>query len=145
MRLRKVVLRAFVTIALTITAALALAVTIAVGGGRSDVPAPYRYAGVVENGRRAPAHYIATGDGFRFYFFDALSQGRRSERYRVCVGPAGKAATRCWSRTARFGLGRVAFPVALPPNFQFGPLVARWFIGSRIVATWPFLYVRGGG
>lgn len=136
--------RAAWTLVLLVATALIVAVTAALGGERSDV-ARYRYAGVVENGRGAPAHRIAAGDGFRFVFFDALSQGRRSERYRICIGPAGKAPVRCWSRTARFGLGRLAYPAILPSNVPFGQLRARWLVSGRVVATWPFLYIRGEG
>lgn len=143
MRLRQTVpARAAFVLALAFTAAMVVAVTTAVGGGRSDVPARYRYAGVVENGRGAPAHHIASGDGFRLVFFDALSQGRRWERYRVCLGPTGKSAVRCWSRRARYGLSRLVLPVA-PPQVTFGPTTASWLIGGRVVAKWSFLYVRG--
>jgi hypothetical protein len=143
MRLRKALARAILVLAVSLTAALVLAVTIAIGGKRFDVSARYRYAGVAENGRGAPAHYIATGDGFRFLFFDARSQGRRSERYTLCLGAAGKPPARCWRRTAGYGLGRVVFPARLPPELTYGALTARWLIGTRIVATWSFLYVPG--
>src|SRR2546429_3914167 len=104
MRLRqKVPRRMAVVLPLSLMTTLVVVVTTAVGGRGSDF-ARFRYAGVVENGRGAPAHQIATGDGFRFVFFDALSQGRRSSRYKICLGPAGKAPARCWSRTARYGL-----------------------------------------
>ena len=110
----------------------------------SKVPARYRYAGVVENGRGAPTHYIAAGDGIRFRFFDALSQGRPSESYRLCVGPPRKASLRCWNRTAKFGLDELAFSFTLPRDVPLGALTARWLFAGRVVASWPFLYVRGG-
>jgi hypothetical protein len=144
MVLRKGIARWLLAFLVLLTVAMALVVTIALAGERSNVPTRYRYAGVVENARGAPSHHIAMGDGFRFVFFDSLSQGRRSERYRLCLGPAGKSAIQCWSRTARYGLGRVAFPATLPPKVALGPLTARWLIGSRTVATWPFLYVMSG-
>jgi hypothetical protein len=144
MRLRKVSARAILVLAVLLMAALVLAVTVAIGGERSSAVARYRYAGVIENGRGAPAHYLAIGDGFRMLFFDALSQGRRSERYSVCLGPPGKPPVRCWQRTARYGLSRVMLGDRLPPQVSYGAVTARWLIGNRIVATWPFLYVRGG-
>jgi hypothetical protein len=140
---QKVPARAASVLVLLLATAMVVAVTAAPGGGRSDV-SRYQYAGVVENGRGAPAHQIATGEGFRFVFFDALSQGRPSERYRICLGPAGKDPVRCWSRTARFGLGRLAYPAMLPSNVRFGLLKARWLVNGRVVATWPFFYIRGG-
>lgn len=143
MRLRRAPGRAILVLA-PFMAALALAVTVAIGGDRSSEVASYRYAGVVENGRGAPAHYLAIGGGFRLVFFDALSQGRRSVRYRVCLGPPGRPAVRCWRRTARFGLSRVILGDRLPLEVSYGPVTARWLIGDRIVTAWPFLYVRGG-
>src|SRR5947207_6001580 len=62
----------------------------------------YRYAGVVENGRGIPTHYVRRGDGIVFYFFDSIRQGLKSEPYQLCVGPPGKAAARCWTKTARY-------------------------------------------
>jgi hypothetical protein len=144
MRLRRVPARAILVLAVLFVAALVLAVAVAIGGDRSGALASYRYAGVMENGRGAPAHYLAIGDGFRLLFFDALSQGRRSERYKVCLGPPGKPAVRCWQRTARYGVGRVILGDRLPLQVSYGALMARWSIGDRIVTTWPFLYVRGG-
>jgi hypothetical protein len=144
MWLRRVPARAILVLAVLFMAALVLAATVAIGGDRSSAPASYRYAGVMENGRGAPAHYLAIGDGFRLLFFDALSQGRRSELYRVCLGPPGKPAVRCWRRTARYGLSRVILGDRLPPQVSYGAVTARWLIGTRVVTTWPFLYVRGG-
>jgi hypothetical protein len=144
MRLRQVPPRAILVFALLLMAALVLAVKIATGGQRSRAVGSYRYAGVIENGRGAPAHYLAIGDGFHLLFFDALSQGRRSERYRVCLGRPGKPALRCWRRTARYGLDRLILGDRLPPEVSYGAVTARWVIGDRIVTTWPFLYVRGG-
>src|SRR6266536_623359 len=146
MRLRqKIPARTVLVLTLCLTIAKVVAVTTAVGGGQSKAPPPYRYAGVVENGRGAPAHQITTGNGFRFLFFDALSQGRRSKRYKLCLGPPGKSPVRCWRRNARFGLGRLVYPGMLPSNVPFGVLAARWFVNGQIVATWQFYYVRGGG
>jgi hypothetical protein len=136
--------RSTLVLAVLLMAALVLAVKVAIGGERSSGVASYRYAGVIQNGRGAPAHYLAIGDGFRLLFFDALSQGRRSQRYRVCLGPPGKPAVRCWRRTARYGLSRVILGDRLPPEVSYGAVTARWWIGDRIVTTWPFLYVRGG-
>jgi hypothetical protein len=140
---RKVPARVALMLALCLATGMVVAVTTAVGGERSNTS--YRYAGVVENGRGAPAHQFARGDGFRFLFFDALSQGRRSERYKLCLNPPGKPPARCWHSNARFGLGRIAYGGLLPSNVPFGVLTARWFVSGRVVAAWRFYYVRGGG
>ena len=140
---QKLVVRKAWALVLLLPMAMVVAVAAARGGERSDISL-YRYAGVVENGRGAPAHQIAVGESFRFLFFDALSQGRPSERYRICVGPTGKAPVRCWRRTARYGFGRLTYPAMLPSNVRFGLLSARWLVNGRAVATWPFFYIRGG-
>jgi hypothetical protein len=131
-----------------LTVVVSLAVTILLGiasasaAVRAD-PLRYRYAGVVEDGRGVPSHYLKRGGGILFYFFDALSQGRKSTSYRLCVGRPGKPPTRCWSRTARYGVGKLAFSFTLPSDVPLGELTARWFVVGRTVASWPFLYVRG--
>jgi hypothetical protein len=144
MRLRqRIPARKALVLTLCLTTAMVVAVTTAIGGDRSDTATPYRFAGAVENGRGAPAHLIITGEGFRFLFFDALSQGRPSERYKLCLGRPGKSPVRCWQRNARFGLGRVAYGGMLPSDVPFGVLDARWSVNARIVAIWRFRYVKG--
>ena len=102
----------------------------------------YRYAGVVESGRGIPTRYVRKGDGIIFYFFDAMSQGRKSEPYQLCVGPPGKAASRCWKQTAKYGVGKVSFSFTLPHGVPLGELTARWLVGGRTVARWAFFYDR---
>ena len=102
----------------------------------------YRYAGVVENGRGIPTHYFNKVEGIFFSFFDAVSQGRKSERYQLCVGPPGKAATRCWKQTAKYGVGKLSFSFTLPAGVPLGELTARWLVGDRTVARWAFFYDR---
>jgi len=87
-------------------------------------------------------HTIVRGGGVVFSFFDALSQGRKSVPYRLCVGRLGKPASRCWTRTARYGVGKISFAFTLPPVVPLGELTARWLVGGRTVARWDFLYVR---
>jgi hypothetical protein len=112
---------------------------------RKEDPLRYRYAGVVENGRGAPSHFIEAGDRFRFVFFDWLSKGRRSEPYRLCIGRIGKVALRCSNHTAAYGVGGVTFAATPPAILPVAtPLTARWLIGGRIVATWRFYYMHGG-
>jgi hypothetical protein len=110
----------------------------------SEDPLRYRYAGVVADGRGIPMHYIRRGRGIVFYFSDALSQGRKSESYRLCVGRPGKTPDRCWSRTARYGVGKVTFSFTLPSDVPLGALTARWLVAGDAVAIWPFFYVQGG-
>lgn len=137
-------MRLLLTLVALLAATILLGMESVPASMRTNLPARYRYAGVVENGRRAPAHYIATGDGIGFYFFDAFSQGRQAEAYRVCIGPPRKPPVRCWNRTAKYGVGQVKFPAALPADVPLGPMSARWLIAGRTVATWAFLYGRGG-
>jgi hypothetical protein len=128
----------------TLAASALVASGTASSATKIDVPGSFRYAGVVENGRGAPTHYIATGDGVKLHFLDALSQGRPSEPYRVCIGRLGKAPAVCWNRTAKFGLDQLSLPATLPAGVPLGILTAQWLVGRRMVATWRFLYVRGG-
>jgi hypothetical protein len=137
MPVRKVVL-----FALSSLVAL-LAITTALAGDRAYVPDRYRYTGVVANGLGIPTHYAAAGEGFRFHFFDSLSRGRRSVPYTVCVGQPGKAPARCWSRVAKYGVGRFDLSATLPQNVPLGPLTARWLLAGSSVAIWPFFYGRG--
>ncbi len=82
-----------------------LAITTALGGEHANIPARYRYAGVVEDGRGVPTHNARAGEGFRFHFYDSLSRGLRSAPYTLCVGQPGKAPARCWSRVEKYGVG----------------------------------------
>ena len=110
---------------------------------RLDANAPvYRYAGVVENTRGIPTHYVRKGEGITFYFFDAISQGRKSEPYQLCVGPPGKAASRCWKQTAKYGVGKLSFAFTLPDGVPLRELTARWLVGGRTVARWALFYDR---
>lgn len=121
-----------------------LAIATALAGDRAYVPDRYRYTGVVENGLGIPTHYAVAGEGFRFYFFDSLSRGRPSEPYKLCVGQPGKAPVRCWTRVAKYGVGRFDLSATLPQNVPLGPLTARWLLADSSVAIWPFFYGRGG-
>jgi hypothetical protein len=137
--------RAPLGVPLMVVALLAVAMLLAIqpASARVDAKAPdYRYAGVVENAHGIPAHYLKRGEGFIFYFFDAFSQGTKSEPYQLCVGPPGKAAARCWKRTARYGVGKVRFAFTLPPDMALGELTARWLVAGRTVARWAFFYAR---
>jgi hypothetical protein len=105
-------------------------------------PRRYRYAGVVENGLGVPMHYLRRGGGITFAFSDALSLGRKALPYRLCLGRPRRTPNHCWDRTARYGVGKVSFSATLPPDVPLGALTAHWFVAGRIVASWPFLYVR---
>ena len=123
-----------------------LAIASALAGARaSERPSDYRYTGAVETGLGIPAHLARAGEGFTFSFFDALSVGRRSESYTVCVGRPGKAPVKCWKRTARFGVGKLILGQALPSKIPLGALTVRWSVKGRTVAKWRLLYVHGGG
>ena len=117
---------------------------VASAAGRAE-PSRFRYAGVVADGRGIPTHYLTRGGGATFFFLDALSRGRKSTSYQLCIGPPAKAPVRCWNRTARYGVGKVAFSFTLPINVPLGELIAGWRVSDRTVASWRFLYVRGEG
>jgi hypothetical protein len=137
--------RAPLSVLLTVVALLAVAMMLAVQAASARVSAiapKYRYAGVVETVRGIPTHYVRKGEGITFYFFDSMSQGRRSEPYQLCVGPPGKAASRCWKQTAKYGVGKVNFSFTLPAGVPLGELTARWLVGGRTVARWAFFYDR---
>jgi hypothetical protein len=119
------------------------AIASALAGARaSERVSDYRYTGAVENGLGIPIHFGRAGEGFAFTFFDALSRGRPSEPYKVCVGRPGKAPAKCWKRSARFGVGKLNLGQALPQNVRFGELVVRWSVRGRSVAKWAILYAR---
>jgi hypothetical protein len=137
--------RAPLSVRLMLVAFLAVTMLLAIqsASARVDANAPdYRYAGVVENGRGIPTHYLRKGEGIVFYFFDSFSQGRKSEPYQLCVGPPGKAAARCWKQTARYGVGKVRFSFTLPTGVPLGALTARWLVAGSTVARWTFFYAR---
>ena len=135
--------RAPLSVLLMVVALVGMAMLLAIqpAFARVFANAPdYRYAGVVENGRGIPTHYLRKGDGIVFYFFDAFSQGIKSEPYQLCVGPSGKAAARCWKQTARYGVGKVRFSFTLPTGVPLGELTARWLVAGSTVARWTFFY-----
>lgn len=137
--------RAPLSVLLMLVALLAVVMLPAIqpASARLGANAPvYRYAGVVENGRGIPTHQVKKGEGIIFSFFDAISQGRKSEPYQLCVGPPGKAATRCWKQTAKYGVGKLSFSFTLPAGVPLGELTARWLVGGRTVARWAFFYDR---
>ena len=145
----ELMLRRWTVHATSSVSASALVIMLVVGpvasaAGRAE-PSPYRYAGVVADGRGIPTHHLTRGGGVIFYFFDALSRGRTSTSYQLCIGPPAKAPVRCWNRKARYGVGRVAFSFTLPINVPLGELIACWRVRDRAVATWRFLYTRGEG
>ena len=123
-----------------------LAIASAFAGAREEQRAPnYRYAGAVVNGRGVPTHFGAVGEGVVFSFFDALSRGRPSEPYKVCVSHRGrKNPVKCWRRTARFGVGKLNLGQALPQRVPYGELTVRWSAGGKTVASWALLYARAG-
>jgi hypothetical protein len=119
-----------------------LAVTIQPTSAGVDASSGYRYAGVVGNGRGIPTHYLKRGEGVVFYFFDSFSRGRKSEPYRLCVGPPRKAAVHCWKQTAKYGVGKLSFPFTLPSSVPLGEMTARWLVADRTVASWAFYHAR---
>jgi hypothetical protein len=133
------------SVLLMLVAVLAVTMLLAIQPASARVGAnepDYRYAGVVENVRGIPTHYVRKGEGVVFSFFDAFSQGRKSVPYQLCVGPPGKAAARCWKQTARYGVGKVRFSFTLPPSVPLGALTARWLVAGSTVARWTFFYDR---
>jgi len=144
MLLRNVALGALSVLVGGLLTPMLITVDVASADTEPNVSSRYRYAGVVENGRGIPTHYIAAGDGIRFHFFDALSQGRPSESYTLCIGRPRMTPVRCWHRTAKYGVGEVGFSFTLPSVVPLGALTARWLSDGRVVASWPFFYTRGG-
>src|SRR5512132_3685042 len=127
-------LRASFSVLLMLGALLAVTMLPAIQPASAGVDAnapKYRYAGVVESVRGVPTHYVRKGEGIIFYFFDSMSQGRKSQPYQLCVGPPGKAASRCWKQTAKYGVGKVNFSFTLPAGVPLGELTARWLVGGR--------------
>lgn len=127
-----------------VAALLAIASALAEAGASERV-SDYRYTGAVENGLGIPIRLGNAGEGFAFTFFDALSRGRPSKPYKVCVGRPGKAPAKCWKRSARFGVGKLNVGQALPQNVPFGELTVRWSVRGTTVARWAILYARAAG
>jgi hypothetical protein len=99
--------------------------------------ANYRYAGWVETiGARNsgfadfPTHSVyAHGAGFTLGFYDG--QTPQPSPFKVCL--AQKAAVRkCWTSTA-WPVKRIK----VTQFFRVGFYVVKWYVGGRVVATWP--------
>lgn len=105
-------------------------------------PPKYRYTGVVGPIAGGASHAIEEGGGLKFSFADKNRTNAPS--YRLCLSKKGSGSPfRCWDRPQarsyfdRFQVGNI-YPS------PYGPLVAKWIVGGRVVARWEFFYSREG-
>jgi hypothetical protein len=117
----------------------AILATSLAGVATAAVPAKYRYTGVVGPIAQPAGHWIVVGDGIKFYFADHNAPTTGTQ-YRVCVAKVHQ----CWNRRTRpnsytdtFSIGDFALP-------QYGAMIARWYVGGRVVAVWNFYYEPEG-
>ena len=99
-------------------------------------PQKYRYTGWMSAGPGyVPHHAFVDGDGIILNFQDAGD--RQPTAYRVCWARVSGTGRRCWSRIAQpYRVSSI--PTGGPTHF--GSYVARWYVGGRAVASWPFLF-----
>jgi hypothetical protein len=108
-----------------------------VKGGSPWPPQKYRFTGWMSAGvGDAPHHAFVDGDAVVLKFQDASNE--RPTRYRVCWARVDGANRRCSSRVARSF--RTSSIETGGPLLRFGSYVARWYVGGRLVASWPFLF-----
>jgi hypothetical protein len=105
------------------------------------VPPGYRYTGVVGPIAFPAGHYINEGDGLRFSFTDSLPPAS-GLRYRLCVRK-GSVVVQCWNRRVKPYNSHDAFSIGNFASPNYGALVARWYVGRRVVARWNFFYATG--
>jgi hypothetical protein len=124
-------------------AAVAVVVASASGSGQRATatwpPQKYRYTGWLSPGSGdRPLHAVVQGDSFVLNFDDRGALG--STPYRVCWSRLPTGRRRCATSIERYPrLGRVGIS---GPQLRLGRYVAHWFVHSRVVASWPFLYSR---
>jgi hypothetical protein len=108
----------------------------------SAQPPQYRFTGWVTASQTlaaAPTHLLVEGDAPQLRFTDRWNLTHRRTSYRVCVSKLLLSSTsRCLAATAP--IDSKASALALPIRCC-GEFVARWYVGKRLVAAWPFRYV----
>jgi hypothetical protein len=107
----------------------------------SAQPPQYRFTGWVTASPTLaanPTHLLVEGDAPQLRFTDRWNLTHRRTSYRGCVSKLLSSISRCLAATAPID-GKPS-ALALPVRCC-GEFVARWFVGKRLVATWPFRYV----
>jgi hypothetical protein len=107
----------------------------------SAQPAQYRFTGWVTASQTltaAPTHLLVEGDAPQLRFTDRWNLTDRRTSYRVCVSKLLSSTSRCLAATAP--IDSKASALALPIRCC-GEFVARWYVGKRLIAAWPFRYV----
>jgi hypothetical protein len=103
----------------------------------SSVPSKYRFTGWAASAS-GPQHWFVEGDGIGLHLRDIEANDQNPTAYRVCWAPRGGFKNPCWSRTVHAWAGSSVANLGVPLP---GRYTARWTIGSRTVATWPFIVV----
>jgi hypothetical protein len=134
--------RKYVVVLIGLLAALALtagAMAWAGSTSKNPMPAKYRYTGWLAPSGTWPSHILVQGDGISFLFADRWNLTHSPVTYRICVVKTGGSARLCKSAEA---------PASTRPStVHFGltvcgkNYVARWYVASREVASWPFRYL----
>jgi hypothetical protein len=124
------------------TVALASLLATSVLAANGPGPTKYRFTGwmspsAVPGGW--PSHLLVEGDAGTLRFADRLNLTRKPVAYRVCVFRLGSSRGPCRRSAAPIS----ARPSVLPLFVSCcGEFVAKWYVGGRVVATWPFQFVR---
>jgi hypothetical protein len=114
---------------------------VSVQSALSAQPPQYRFTGWVTASQTlaaAPTHLLVEGDAPQLRFTDRWNLTHRRTSYRVCVSKLVSSTSRCLAATAP--IDSKASALALPVRCC-GEFVARWYVGERLVAAWPFRYV----
>jgi hypothetical protein len=114
---------------------------VSVPSASSAQPPQYRFTGWVTASPTLaanPTHLLVEGDAPQLRFTDRWNVTHRRTSYRGCVSKLGSSTARCLAATAPVD-GKPS-ALALPVRCC-GEFVARWYVGKRLVAAWPFRYV----
>ena len=128
-------------------AALAIIVSVGVltmsaSAGNGAAPGKYRFTGWMAPSKlpgALPSHLVVEGDAGTLRFADGLNLTGRPVAYRVCVFRLGSSQGPCRHATAPVSTRPSVVPLFVDCCGQF---VAKWFVGDRVVAAWPFQFQR---